>query len=77
MKGNVQLSWDTILEYKTPETNMSDALYLEHLDRTSTFLDRRFATQTLTYIAVLWHHPVHLLTGNEQGKEVSLTAPAS
>ncbi len=56
---------------------VNNALSLEHLDRTSTFLDRRFATQTLAYIAELWRHPVHLLTSDEQGKEVSLTAQAS
>jgi spore cortex formation protein SpoVR/YcgB (stage V sporulation) len=50
---------------------------LEHLDRSSTFLDRRFATQTLAYIAELWRHPVHLLTSDEQGQEVSLTSQAN
>jgi spore cortex formation protein SpoVR/YcgB (stage V sporulation) len=52
----------------------NNALYLEHLDRTSTLLDRCFAEHTLAYIAELWRHPVHLLTGDAQGKEVSLTA---
>lgn len=50
------------------------ALYLDHLDHDSTFLDRRFATQTLEYIAELWKHPVHLVTSDAQGKEVTLTA---
>ena len=52
---------------------VSNALYLEHLDRATTYLERRFATQTLAYIAELWKHPVYLLTSDEQGKEVSLT----
>jgi stage V sporulation protein R len=50
------------------------ALYLDHLDHGSTFLDRRFATQTLEYIAELWKHPVYLVTSDAQGKEVTLTA---
>ncbi len=56
---------------------VNNTLYLEHLDRTTTFLDRRFATQTLAYMAELWRHPVHLLTCDAQGKEVSLTAQAN
>jgi stage V sporulation protein R len=52
---------------------VNNALYLEHLDRTTTFLERRFAAQTLAYIAELWKHPVYLLTSDERGKEVSLT----
>ena len=52
---------------------LNDTLYLEHLDRATTFLDRRFAAQTLAYIAELWKHPVYLLTGDESGREVSLT----
>jgi stage V sporulation protein R len=44
---------------------VNNALYLEHLDRSNTFLDRRFATQTLAYITELWRHPVHLLTSDE------------
>jgi stage V sporulation protein R len=55
---------------------VSNALYLEHLDRATTFLERRFAAQTLAYIAELWKHPVYLLTSDEQGKEVSLTGRA-
>ena len=55
----------------------NNALYLEHLDRTTTFLARRFAAQTLAYIAELWKHPVYLLTGDEHGKEVSLTGQAT
>ena len=53
---------------------VNNALYLEHLDRGTTFLDRRFATQTLAYIAELWKHSVSLLTNDEHGEEVSLTA---
>ena len=56
---------------------VNNALYLEHLDRNTTFLDRRFATQTLAYIAELWKHSVSLLTNDEHGEEVSLTVRAS
>ncbi|GIX47423.1 MAG: stage V sporulation protein R [Candidatus Tectimicrobiota bacterium] len=49
-------------------------LYLEHLDRTTTFLDRHYAEQTLAYIAELWRRPVHLITGDERGREVTLSA---
>jgi stage V sporulation protein R len=56
---------------------LNNTLYLEHLDRATTFLDRRFAAQTLAYIAELWKHPVYLLTGDERGKEVSLTGRAN
>ena len=56
---------------------VNNALYLEHLDRDTTFLDRRFATQTLAYIAELWKHSVSLLTNDEHGEEVSLTVRAS
>jgi len=56
---------------------VNNALYLEHLDRTTTFLERRFAAQTLAYIAELWKHPVYLLTSDEHGKEVSLTGQAT
>jgi len=56
---------------------VNNALYLEHLDRDTTFLDRRFATQTLAYIAELWQHPVSLLTNDEHGKEVNLTGRAN
>ena len=55
---------------------LNNTLYLEHLDRTTTFLDRRFAAQTLAYIAELWKHPVYLLTSDERGREVSLTGRA-
>jgi stage V sporulation protein R len=52
---------------------LNNTLYLEHLDRETTFLDRRYAAQTLAYIAELWKHPVYLLTSDEGGREVSLT----
>jgi stage V sporulation protein R len=55
---------------------LNNTLYLEHLDRETTFLERRFAAQTLAYIAELWKHPVYLLTGDEHGREVSLTGRA-
>ncbi len=51
-------------------------LYLEHLNRDTTFLDRAFATQTLAYIAELWKYPVQLLTKGEKGEETNLiTSP--
>ena len=53
---------------------VNNALYLEHLDRATTFLDRRYAYQTLAYVAELWKHPVHVLTHNEEGKELYLSA---
>jgi len=56
---------------------VAGVLYLEHLDRGTTFLDRKFAGQTLAYIAELWKHPVHLLTRDEHGKDASLTARPS
>lgn len=56
---------------------VNNALYLEHLDRDTTFLDRRFAAQTLAYIAELWKHQVSLRTHDEHGKEVHLTASAT
>jgi stage V sporulation protein R len=51
----------------------NQTLRLEHLDRTTTFLDRRFANQTLAYIAEVWKHPVHLLTSDEHGKDTALS----
>ena len=51
----------------------ANTLYLEHLDRQTTYLDRRYANQTLAYITEIWKHPVHLLTSDEQGKDVHLT----
>jgi len=56
---------------------VNNALYLEHVDRDTTFLDRRYATQTLAYITELWKQPVYLKTNDDHGKEVSLTAKAS
>jgi stage V sporulation protein R len=49
-------------------------LCLEHLDRASTYLDRQYATNTLTYISELWKQPVHLLTSDERGQDTTLTA---
>jgi stage V sporulation protein R len=53
---------------------VNNILHLEHLERATTFLDRQFANQTLAYIAELWKHPVYLLTSDESGKDVTLTA---
>jgi spore cortex formation protein SpoVR/YcgB (stage V sporulation) len=53
---------------------VNNALYLEHLDHKTTFLDRRYAHQTLAYMAELWRHPVHLVTSDEQGQTITLTA---
>jgi stage V sporulation protein R len=55
----------------------NNILYLEHLDRDKTFLDRRYADQTLAYMAELWQHPVHLLTSDEQGKDTTLSTKPS
>jgi stage V sporulation protein R len=55
----------------------NNTLHLEHLDRDKTYLDRRYANQTLAYIAELWKHPVHLLTSDEQGKDITLTVQPS
>jgi stage V sporulation protein R len=55
----------------------NNILYLEHLDRERTFLDRRYTTQTMDYIAELWKHPVYLLTSNEQGQDTTLTTKPS
>jgi len=56
---------------------VQNALYLEHVNRTTSFLDRPFASQTLAYIVELWKHPVYLLTCDEHGKEISLTGKPS
>jgi stage V sporulation protein R len=53
---------------------VKNELYLEHVDRASSFLDRRYAKETLVYIAELWKHPVHVCTHDEQGQEVDLMA---
>ena len=52
-------------------------LYLEHLDRTTTYLDRQYANHTLAYIAELWKHPVHLLTSDKHGHDTTLTVRPS
>ncbi|MDP3772365.1 MAG: SpoVR family protein [bacterium] len=66
--------------YGTPRIVVRDivanALYLEHLDRATTFLDRRFTAETLGYIAEIWKYPVYLLTCDQEGKETNLTARA-
>ncbi len=56
------------------EATIKGRLLLEHVDRELSFLDRRYATETLAFVAELWKNPVDLLTRDEQGKEVSLTA---
>lgn len=53
---------------------VNNTLCLEHLDRASTYLDRQYATNTLTYITELWKQPVHLLTSDERGQDTTLTA---
>jgi stage V sporulation protein R len=55
----------------------NNMLYLEHLDRTTTYLDRQYANQTLAYIAELWKQPVHVLTGDEHGHDTTLTVRPS
>ena len=52
----------------------NNTLYLEHLDRAHTFLDRQYANNTLMYMAEIWKHPVHILTSDEDGRETTLTA---
>lgn len=56
---------------------VNSSLYLEHQDRDTTFLDRRFAIQTLDYIAELWKHQVYLITHDEHGREVHLKPSAA
>src|SRR2546426_2724529 len=53
---------------------VNNTLCLEHLDRATTFLDRQYANNTLTYMTEIWKHPVHLLTSDEDGRETTLTA---
>ncbi len=66
--------------YGVPQIVVKDVvkneLYLEHLNRDVSFLDRNYTSQTLSYIAELWKHPVHLLTHDENSKEVYLMAEA-
>jgi stage V sporulation protein R len=51
----------------------NNALSLEHLDRASTYLDRQYATRTLTYMTELWKQPVCLLTSDERGQNTTIT----
>jgi stage V sporulation protein R len=64
--------------YGVPQIVVKDVvhndLYLEHVDRTSSYLDRRYTKETLAYLAELWKHSVHVLTCDEQGHDVDLTA---
>ena len=53
---------------------VNNTLCLEHLDRATTYLDRQYATNTLTFMVELWKHPVHLLTSDERGQDTTLTA---
>jgi stage V sporulation protein R len=55
----------------------SNMLQLEHLDRTTTYLDRQYANHTLAYVAEIWKHPVHLLTSDERGHDTTLTVRPS
>jgi stage V sporulation protein R len=62
--------------YGVPFIRVADVvkneLYLDHVNRDVSFLDRNYANQTLAYIAELWKYPVHLKTGDEKGQEVTL-----
>ncbi len=62
--------------YGVPFIRVADVvkneLYLDHVNRDASFLDRNYANQTLAYIAEIWQHPVHLKTGDEKGQEVFL-----
>ncbi len=49
-------------------------LYMEHLDRDTTFLDRKFAAETLGYVAEIWKRTAYLVTNDEHGQAVSLFA---
>jgi hypothetical protein len=53
------------------------ALALEHLNRASTYLDRQYATQTLTYMTELWKQSVCLLTSDERGRDTTITVRPS
>jgi len=55
----------------------NNTLCLAHLDGASTFLDRQYAYNTLTYIAEIWKHPVQLLTSDEHGQPTLLGAQPS
>lgn len=57
----------------TVQDVVNNILYLEHIGRDISYLDREFANTTMAYIAELWKHPVHLLTKDEQGRDVTLT----
>ena len=52
---------------------VNNTLCLDHLDRATTYLDRQYATNTLTFMVELWKHPVHLLTSDERGQDTTLT----
>ena len=56
---------------------VNNTLGLEHLDRATTYLDRQYATNTLSFMVELWKHPVHLLTSDEHGQDTTLTARPS
>ena len=62
--------------YGAPFIRVADVvkneLYLDHVNRDASFLDRNYANRTLAYIAELWQHPVHLKTDNEKGQEIFL-----
>ncbi len=54
---------------------LNGILYLEHVGRATSFLDREFANKTLDYVAELWKQQgVYILTCDEHGKECNLTA---
>jgi stage V sporulation protein R len=56
---------------------VNHTLALEHLDRASTYLDRQYTTQTLTYMTELWKQPVCLLTSDERGRDTTITVRPS
>ncbi|MEE8291193.1 MAG: SpoVR family protein [Candidatus Tectomicrobia bacterium] len=56
---------------------VNNVLYLKHVNCDVSYLDRSYANQTLAYMTELWQHPAHLLTNDEHGKEVTLTAKPS
>lgn len=64
--------------YGAPRISIADAnnttLCLIHEGRKSTYLDRKYTTQTLAYLAELWGQRVQLVTSHEQGHDTILEA---
>ena len=69
-------SYGKVYHYAAPFIRVADVvknqLYLDHVNRDASFLDRNYANRILAYVAELWQHPVYLKTGNEKGQEIFL-----